>query len=221
MSKSLEIEIRHDGITVITGGATFPLPDGAFGDAKAMADALHGYIQAHTHRKRLSVRLCVSTRKTVIRTSPAHCPFDSATHVLQADEESGCFFALPLALVNALVEMCRLLGIRLHRIEKIITAEHVALMRYGGALIPLCVLLPQESGMRVLLAGNGRLTAAHFISSDPAYRETELTRLWMMHRFVPEQAVYLSDEACAWTDGYFTKRGIPFLLEKGNVLCAK
>jgi hypothetical protein len=201
----ISLEITATSL-VFSNYTTFPLPEGAFGDAEKMAEAGKAFVQSNFKPKRIKIRLIVSTRQTVIRTSQADCPFDASTHIMQTDNDTSFFAAIPITLANSLVEMCLMWGISLYNIETLFVLEYHLLKNVKAESVG--IFLPQEKGLRFLLADKGKLLNAYYISDEPAYLTTTLDRCLLQQAYLPDRFLYASHLPCPALFAYFNERKI-------------
>jgi hypothetical protein len=204
------MEISDETVTVLSGpgdAVRFDLPADAFGNPQTMAKAIKGYVTNQCKPRRTTVRIYVNSRQTVLRNLADPFPFDESSHVINTDTHLGLTIGIPLQLVDALIDMCLAIGFDLHDIEQVSTVEHALLMRYSLTPNPLCLILPQGSGCRLMLISGGVLTGVYFISGDVDYRETELNRIWIWHA-PPERVLLFPGAAFSWIHDYFSMRSI-------------
>lgn len=217
------------------GGKTlrFPLPPGAFGDAGAMTAAVSGKVLDKILRHANAVVL-VNTGRSAVRVEtvtarpvqevlsrhfPAGDSFNTSTHVMgwhvyNGDNNQAALFmaALPTAVADNLTELCRALRIPMRRIKRIDVIEN-ALVEYfrTARKEPVWLCLPQDGGIRVLSVSGGAPNGCWTISNAPAWRETDLQRLWAARRTEqnPETALLLTaDGGLDWMNAFFTARGV-------------
>jgi hypothetical protein len=200
---------------ISTGSEKLPIPPGVFGDGEAMAGYLTPWLHNHYYPGRLAVRIFVNTRQTILRVVPSvHTHNNPLADTLTGYVFGQCMFtaanqpsvlfiaALPQPTSDALVKMCLLSGIRIKNIKQIDVIEHRLLRQYAMDAKSICLCLPQENGVRVLLAQQGIPTGIYFISNDPAHRTIELNRIWLTHPSLPGRVLIFS--SCNWLKEYFS-----------------
>jgi len=123
--------------------------------------------------------------------------------------------ALPLDASERIISRGAHLFGKLKRLNRLDTIEH-ALFRYYTREMdkPFWLILPQEDGLRVLLASDGLPQDVCFISTASEWRKSELERVWQTCGTLPETVLFLSREEGSgiegWLGEFFKSREVSF-----------
>ena len=122
--------------------------------------------------------------------------------------------ALPLEISEALVELCRLKGLRFGRIKTIDTLEY-RLANYFKNENSFWLFVPQELGIRLVTMEKGIPLGCYFFSNAPDFRVKELTRLWH-HQNTPPKSAYVASDTLTWLREFLEEKSVKVI--EGDVM---
>lgn len=254
--------VRRGRQVAIGETVSAPWPPGAFGDVRAMAEAFraawpspHKNFKHHrvifwANMRQTALRFAalprlnarereIAARECLIQAFPGGDLFNESTHVFgysifttQSGQDRLFMAALPAAVSEALVGMCREWQKDIQGLQRIDTVEHLLARHYGGLYPePLWLCLPQEHGFRILALYGGLPYAAYWVSDDPLRRETELSRLWRAQQtaLTPQRAVLVllhenvphegAPHKCGWLHTFLTSQSVEVVEEPDRESC--
>ena len=161
----------------------------------------------------------VNSHKTIIRFNENIDTAISYNHVLDETSDNAWKSALPAAISEGIVKLCRLSEIPEKRIRQIDSLEY-RLCRYLADIHKdlIWVLVPQEPGIRLIVMEDKAYVQNYYFSNNPGFRQDEINRILLCQEKPPKKAVLVSDnKKYTWLEKFLEDKSITVYKDEQNI----
>jgi hypothetical protein len=161
----------------------------------------------------------VNSHKTIIRFNKGIDTAILNKHILDKTSDNAWKSALPAAIPERLVELCKLSGIPEKCVQQIDSLEYRLCRHLAGIHKDLIwVLIPQEPGIRLIVMENKKYVQNYFFSNNPGFRQDEVNRILFCQENPPKKAILISNNTkYNWLEKFLEDKAITAYKDGQNI----